>query len=115
MPRTNSFDHPQVARLYFEALDLGLPIISTIVDILDVSAARAKQMVRQVRAAGLLGTAPHFAARATIHRGSAGKERNWLVCEHCIHPWPCKAALPTLMGRKHEQPARKARRSRPVG
>lgn len=93
MPATRTFDREQVSAIILESIDLGLPLITTIMAVMNVTNNQARHMVRVVRQAGHLGTAPHVPARAMIHRG-AGTERSWIVCEHCITPWPCPDAFP---------------------
>ncbi len=87
------FDRQRVATLYVAALELEIPIISTLVDVLKVTNSRARYMTRVARDEGFLGRAPHHPTRAVIHRNTY-KEKSWLVCQECLTRWPCPPAFP---------------------
>jgi hypothetical protein len=91
MVAKQTFDREKVAHIVMEAIDLGLPIIVTVAD-------------------------PHFAVRATVHRGSK-QEHSWLACESCYLPWPCPSAFPygthlkNLRGLLPDEPGRPRKRA----
>ncbi len=87
------FDQDQVAKLYLEAVELGMAPTHVIREVLDVTPSRASFMARKIRNTDLLGRAPHYPARATIHRNTA-KATSFVVCEHCLERWPCPDAYP---------------------
>lgn len=118
MPAARTHDRAQVATIALEAIDLGLPVIPTIMAVLDCTNNQARYLSRLVRLAGLLGQAPHHPARATIHRGSR-TEHTWTVCQDCKITWPCPHAYPdrTEEGPEPDERARGRHRrpQRPAG
>jgi hypothetical protein len=120
MPAIRTFDREKVSAIIMESIDLGLPLIPTVVSVMNVTINQARHMVRAVREDGHLGATPHHPARATIHRGS-GAQRSWLVCEVCMIPWPCELAFPygthlkNLRGLEADEPGpRRAPRRSPA-
>jgi hypothetical protein len=124
MPARRKFDREHVASIVMEAIDLGLPLIQTVMEVLDASENQARHMVRMARLDGLLGAGAHKPARAMIHRGSE-HEKTWIVCEACVTTWPCAQAFPygthdTIASQEPDDPParpagqrRRAARSRP--
>jgi hypothetical protein len=100
MPKKPTWDREQVSAIIMESIDLGLPLITTMIAVLDVTPNQARYMARAVRVDGHLGAAPHHPARATIHRGT-GAQRSWLVCQECTTSWPCAEAFPNGTHHKH--------------
>lgn len=94
MPKPRNFDRDQVAAILKEALELGLPTISTLVDVFSVTPQRAKYMIRVVKEDGLLGVKGHQAIVALLTRGASQGSRRILVCESCRSAWPCEKAWP---------------------
>ena len=92
MPYT-PFDRQRVATVYVAALELEIPVIATLCDVLKVSDGRARYMTRTIREDGFLGRPPHHPAKATVHRNTY-KERTWVVCQECLTRWPCNRAVP---------------------
>lgn len=92
MPSRRSFDTRQVTRIVLDAIALGLPLIETIMQVMDLNYTQARHRLKAVRKDGYLGRKEHHPARATIHRG-ASKEKNWVVCEACLSLWPCEPAF----------------------
>jgi hypothetical protein len=93
MPATRKYDREHAASIVMEAIELGLPLIQTVSQVMGTSDNQARHLVRMARTDGLLGADPHRPARAVIHRGSAA-EKAWIVCEHCTIHWPCRHAFP---------------------
>lgn len=89
--RPPNFDRHQVAAIVMEALQLGLPLISTLAIVLDTTEEKASRALRGAREGKHLGVGKHYPARAVIHRNSS-KEHTYLACEHCLNPWPCPTA-----------------------
>ena len=102
MPASRQYDAHQVAKIILEALDLGLPITSTVQQVLGVERPRANYMIRGVRLAGLMSYREHEPARAVIHRNTLNQQA-WLVCQHCKTPWPC-APFVTNRGTDTDEP-----------
>ena len=109
MPARRQFDREHVASIVLEAMDIGLPIVQTLQEILGANENQARHMIRTVRNEGLLGTGAHKPVRAMIHRGS-GNEKSWIVCQECTCFWPCQSAFPhgtfDTMRSDDDEPAR---------
>jgi hypothetical protein len=116
MPARRTFDREHVASIVMEAIDLGLPLIQTVMEVLGASENQARHMVRMARLDGLLGAGVHKPARAMIHRGSE-HEKTWIVCENCTTSWPCPQAFPygthdTIASPEPDEPPARSRRRR---
>ncbi len=94
MPRPRSFDRDHVATILREALELGLPTASTIMEVFGVTKYRANYMIRVVKEDGLLGVKGHEAVVAILTRGASDGTRRILACETCRMTWPCDKAWP---------------------
>jgi hypothetical protein len=86
-------DLDQIAAVIMEAHLVDLPVIPTLVEVLDVSPDTARRLHQRARLSGRLRHAP---VQAVLHRGSP-QQVIWSVCETCTTTWPCSPAkaIPT--------------------
>lgn len=88
MARRRRIKIDEVAEVYREAVVEGLPIATTLMEVLDMTAAQAKYYMRVMRRRGM---APpdspdvHRYTTATIYRSTA-REKTWQVCQVCLTP-----------------------------
>lgn len=79
-----------VATTYDGAVRSGNPHpAKAVAQRLGITPDAARAAVARARRAGFLTVRPaHFAATATILRGTK-RERSWQVCGTCLTSWPC--------------------------
>ena len=114
MGRRRRIKIDEVAEVYREAVVEGLPIATTLMEVLDMSAAQAKYYMRVMRRRGMTppdGPDVHRYATATIYRNTT-REKSWQVCQVCLTP---QCQLETRAGPTIMTPLEGARDDRAAG
>lgn len=88
MGRKAKFNRHHIAEIAVEALELDLPLVSTLAVVLDTDQNQARLALRAAQRGGFIGAGTHQPTKAQIHRNTS-REQSFLVCEHCLQHWPC--------------------------